>query len=140
MQTEYIWRYLIKRFLYGKKDFNLHHKHQNVFIISHVLSDSLCYFRASVHPAVCLPYVRGLEPVCVRRSACRTYVDYMQYNQVKRNTRLPSQYLYIQEAGAKDDQSIYRSQYQCQISVNRLTVTKARTQRHTKPPVNERRR
>ena len=38
-------------------------------------SDSLCYSRASVHTAVCLLYVRGLEPVCVRRYACRTYVD-----------------------------------------------------------------
>ena len=38
-------------------------------------TDSLCYSRASVRPVVCLPYVRGLEPVCVRRSACRTYVD-----------------------------------------------------------------
>ena len=40
-----------------------------------VVSDSLCYSRASVHTAVCLPYVRGLEPVYVRRYACHTYMD-----------------------------------------------------------------
>ena len=37
--------------------------------------DSLCYPRASVHTSVCLPYVRGLEPVYVRRYVCHTYVD-----------------------------------------------------------------
>ena len=42
---------------------------------SGVVLDSLCYSRASVHTVVCLPYVRGLEPVCVRRYACHTYVD-----------------------------------------------------------------
>ena len=31
--------------------------------------DSLCYSRASVPTAVCLPYVRGLEPVYVRSYA-----------------------------------------------------------------------
>ena len=37
--------------------------------------DNLCYSRASVHTAVSLPYVRGLEPVCIHHYACRTYVD-----------------------------------------------------------------
>ena len=40
-----------------------------------LVCDSLCNSRASVHTAVCLPYVRGLEPVYVRRYACHTYVD-----------------------------------------------------------------
>ena len=44
-------------------------------VSAYVIIDSLCYSRASVHTAVCLPYVRGLEPVCVRRYACHTYVD-----------------------------------------------------------------
>ena len=34
-------------------------------------SDSLCYSRASVRPAVCLPYVYGLD---VRPAVCLPYV------------------------------------------------------------------